>query len=211
MISVALAALFLVAAIYRGPHAGPVDFSDTSYVPRPEWYFLSHFELLRYTPGPLKIVATFFLPNLLILALLALPWIDRSESRRLGQRRILAAAGSLMIASVVGLTALGIFSRVEAVGPSPADDETYDIVAAGRARYEENKCINCHRVDGEGMRVGPDLSNVGNRLKEEYMRAWLGNPKGFVADTQMPAVQVNAQGLNELVAYLQSLDRVPEE
>ena len=210
-ISVVLAGLFVVAAVLKGPHAGPLDVSDTSYIPRPEWYFLSHFELLRYTPGPLKIVATFFLPNLLLLALVALPWLDRSPSRRPGQRRVIVGAGIFVMASIVGLTALGIVSNADTEQATVTDDGIYDIVVAGQAHYERNQCSNCHRIDGDGMRVGPDLSNVGNRLKEDYMRKWLKNPTAFIADTQMPVAEVNAHELNELVAYLRSLQRVPDE
>ena len=45
--------LLLVVAILFPPglEAG-ADLSDTSYDPRPEWYFLAHYELLRVVPGP---------------------------------------------------------------------------------------------------------------------------------------------------------------
>ena len=38
--------------------------ADASYVPRPEWYFLSLFELLKYFPGPFEPVATMVIPGL---------------------------------------------------------------------------------------------------------------------------------------------------
>ncbi len=117
----------------------------------------------------------------------------------------------LVIATIVGLTAYGLAREPAEESTTPAEDGTYDMLQAGRARFEEAMCANCHRIDGEGQRVGPDLSSVGLRLKEGYMRDWITNPARFIPDTMMPPAKLNRQGLNEVVAYLQSLHRLPEE
>ena len=210
-ISVVFVGLIAVAVFFIGPRSGPVDLTDTSYIPRPEWFFLSHFEILRITPGSLKIVATFVLPNVLLVLLLALPWLDLGKTTALKDRRLVVCAGTVVIASIVGLTAFGLAREPGAESTTPAEAGTYDMLQAGRARFEEAMCANCHRIDGEGKRVGPDLSSVGLRLKEEYMRQWITNPARFVPDTMMPPAKLNRQGLNELVAYLQSLQHLPEE
>ncbi len=210
-ISVVFVGLIAVAVLFIGPWSGPVEFADTSYIPRPEWFFLSHFEILRITPGSLKIVATFVLPNLLLVLFLALPWLDRGKTTALKERRLVVCAGAVVIASIVGLTAFGLAREPGGESTALAEDGTYDIVLAGRARFEEAMCANCHRIDGEGERVGPDLSGVGLRLKEEYMRDWITNPARFVPDTMMPPAKLNRRGLNELVAYLESLQHFPEE
>ena len=46
-------------------------------MPRPEWYFLVLFQLLKYFPGPLEPVATMVIPGLVCGFLLALPFLDR--------------------------------------------------------------------------------------------------------------------------------------
>ena len=56
--------------------------ADASYVPRPEWYFLSLFELLKYFPGPFEPVATMVIPGLVVGFLLMLPFLDRGPDRR---------------------------------------------------------------------------------------------------------------------------------
>ena len=211
MISVVFLGLIAVAVLFMGPRSGPVDLTDTSYIPRPEWFFLSHFEILRITPGSLKIVATFILPNVLLVLLLALPWLDRAKTTALKDRRLIVSAGTMVIASIIGLTAFGLAREPAAESTTPAEDGTYDMLQAGRVRFEEALCATCHRIDGEGQRVGPDLSNVGLRLKEEYMREWITNPARFLPDTMMPPAKLDRRGLNELVAYLQSLQHVPEE
>ncbi|MDK1022442.1 MAG: cytochrome b N-terminal domain-containing protein, partial [Candidatus Hydrogenedentes bacterium] len=100
MISIVFLGLIAVAAIFIGPRSGPIDLTDTSYIPRPEWFFLSHFEILRITPGSLKIVATFVLPNILLVLLLALPWLDRANTTALKDRRLILSAGTVVIAAI---------------------------------------------------------------------------------------------------------------
>ena len=211
MISIVFAGLIAVAFVFSGPRSGPIDLADTSYIPRPEWFFLSHFEILRFTPGPLKIVATFVLPNVLLVLLLVLPWLDRANATALKKRWLVLSAGTVVIAGIVGLTVYGIARESGAESTTPSGDGAYDKVLAGREHYEEGMCANCHRIDGEGERVGPDLSGVGLRLKEEYMRQWIINPARFVPRTMMPPAMIDRPGLNELVAYLQSLHHMPEE
>jgi hypothetical protein len=46
-----LRVLITLAATIRVPLDGMADPSDATYVPRPEWYFLSLFQLLKYFPG----------------------------------------------------------------------------------------------------------------------------------------------------------------
>ena len=52
------ALLVTFAIVFTTPLDQIADPSDASYVPRPEWYFLSLFQLLKYFPGPLEPLAT---------------------------------------------------------------------------------------------------------------------------------------------------------
>jgi quinol-cytochrome oxidoreductase complex cytochrome b subunit len=203
-ISVVFAGLFLIARIVGGPVSGPADPADTSYIPHPEWYFMSHFEILKITPGKLKLLATFVLPNLFLLTLVLLPWLDRSATNGIQARKKIVFPGIAVIAAIIALTAYGTANMEE--DPDAATREPgYSAVAAGKAFYDSSNCATCHRIDGEGKQVGPDLSRVGLRLKPEYMKDWLREPESFVPDTQMPPTMANSRELDELIAYLQSL------
>ena len=48
----------------------PADPSDATYIPRPEWYFLWLFEMLKYFPGTIEWVGTTVVPIVLVLLLL---------------------------------------------------------------------------------------------------------------------------------------------
>src|SRR4030066_1420652 len=75
--------LILVALAYflGTPLEARADPADTFYTPRPEWYFLFLFQLLKYFPGNLEVIGVVVLPTLAVLLLFALPLIDRSAKR----------------------------------------------------------------------------------------------------------------------------------
>ena len=72
----------------RVPLERVADPTDTSYIPRPEWYFLFLFQMLKVFEGPLEVVGTVVLPTLAILALILTPFIDRSKLVKVRQRTL---------------------------------------------------------------------------------------------------------------------------
>src|SRR5690606_27172694 len=76
-------ALLLTFAVNFPAHLDEIaNPADAAYIPRPDWYFLSLFELLKYFPGPFEPVATMVIPGLVVGFLLALPFLDRGGDRR---------------------------------------------------------------------------------------------------------------------------------
>ena len=85
-----------VAAVFALPHHaggdvrvpldGVADPSDATYVPRPEWYFLSLFQMLKYFPGPLEPVATLVIPGAVVTFIALLPFLDRRPERHPAKR-----------------------------------------------------------------------------------------------------------------------------
>src|SRR5580700_4883694 len=83
-----------------GPPANP---ADTQYVPRPEWYYLPIFQWLKYWHGSAAIVGVLVIPTIIALAIVALPFMDRSVERRPWKRPIAMAAYTFVLFSLVGL------------------------------------------------------------------------------------------------------------
>ena len=90
------------------------------------------------------------------------------------------------------------------------------VVAAGRRVFERNSCINCHALNGTAGdgRFGPDLTHLMSRdtfasgvVKNtaENLRAWIKAPDRFKPGVLMPAMNLNDQELDQLVAYLATL------
>jgi mono/diheme cytochrome c family protein len=154
-----LIGLAYFAGIPMEPRADP---ADTGYTPRPEWYFLPVFQLLKYFPGKLEVIGVFLLPTLGILLLAALPFLDRGPKRHFMQRPVVAGATLLVVVAGIGL---GIQSVREA--PPPSESVSGDQVAA---LYIQN-CSSCHGPRVE-VAAGTDLHNIIAQGRHEGMPAW---------------------------------------
>ena len=107
---VVAAALGLTAWYWPAPLESPADPTDSSYVPKPEWWVLFLNQLVSVFRGPLMIIGTVVVPGGLALLLLALPFIDRSPERHpLHRKKSMAVA----IAIVFLLTVLSIMAYVQ--------------------------------------------------------------------------------------------------
>jgi menaquinol-cytochrome c reductase cytochrome b/c subunit len=152
LISFALFVLLVGLAIYIGvPNEPPADPSDSAYIPRPEWYFLFLFQVLKYFPGKLEWIGTAVLPTLAVLALLLLPFYDRTPIRYWKKRKL---AVSIMGVVLIGMTALTIIAAVT----TPPQEEfslsanVTDQIIAGQDLYSI-QCVECHGADGEGGEI----------------------------------------------------------
>jgi mono/diheme cytochrome c family protein len=156
--------LILVALAYfiGAPLEAQADPADTSYTPRPEWYFLFLFQLLKYFPGRLEVIGVFIIPSLAILALIALPFLDQSAKRHFFSRPVVTAVTSLAVLSVILLTALSVLEA-----PPPAEEVVGDPIAN---LYTQN-CATCH---GPRIEVKPGISlhDIIAEGSHEGMPAW---------------------------------------
>ena len=102
--------LACVALFVPVPLEDVADPTNADYDPRPEWYFLFLFQLLKYFQGPLEIIGTFVIPTVGMVLLLLLPFLDRSERAVLWKRPIALTVTSVSVVAIVGLTILGASS-----------------------------------------------------------------------------------------------------
>ena len=85
-----------------------------------------------------------------------------------------------------------------------AQDEAAQI-EEGKKVYGEMKCAMCHKVDGVGGKIGPELSGVGSRKDAEWIKGFLKDPKSVSPDTKQPPFKGTDEQLEALVTYLMSL------
>ena len=102
--------LLIVLATFVGVHDTPkADPSDTSYVPRPEWYFLFLFKFLALygqipVLGKIEFIATVIIPLIAIGALTLLPFLEKSPYRYYGKRVLPLSVMGIFVVSMVTLT-----------------------------------------------------------------------------------------------------------
>ncbi len=87
--------------------------------------------------------------------------------------------------------------------------ETYSksesAISAGEETVKTVGCLSCHTVDGLGSDFAPALDSVGNKVKPSYLRKWIENPREYDPDTSMPSLRLSNGELDNVVAYLMSL------
>ncbi len=128
-------ALIALAYFVGAPLEARADPGDATYIPRPEWYFLFIFQLLKYFPGPLEVIGVIVLPAIGIAVLFLLPFLDRSPRRHFLNRPIITGTTVLVLAAVAFLSV----QSVREIPPSVAAVQG-DIIAA---LYTKN-CAACH-------------------------------------------------------------------
>jgi cytochrome c553 len=219
--------IFLLAVIWKygwfgdalgalnGPKADP---GTTSFVPRPDWYFYFLFYLLRIFKWPESVIlATVGIPTILLIILLALPFVDLRMEWRLSRRPVAVVAAVLVVLSMGVLTYKGatakeaIASEVKAAIPSWAAKQGFrgnKQALAGANLFAESGCTNCHTYLGTGSsNLGaPDLSSEGAKNKGvKFQIDHLKCPSCVNPGSPMPAfASLGDQRLRQLAAFLEA-------
>jgi mono/diheme cytochrome c family protein len=130
------------------PGEPKADPNDTAYIPRPEWYFLFLFQMLKYFPGKLEWLGTAVIPALVILGLLLLPLLDRKPARHYSKRKIALGVMGVAVAGIVFLSILAV-ATTPPQPPSATAGTIQEQIALGQDLYSVN-CVQCHGPEGEG-------------------------------------------------------------
>ncbi len=144
--------LLIGLAVFVGvPNEPKADPNDTSYIPRPEWYFLFLFQLLKYFPGEIEWIGTAVLPGLAVLTLFLLPFIDRNPHRHWSKRKVALSTMGVIVTGMVVLTILAVVTT-----PPQAEVAAATTISEQMALGEELyglHCVECHGADGEGGEI----------------------------------------------------------
>jgi quinol-cytochrome oxidoreductase complex cytochrome b subunit len=100
----------ILAIVFPVGLGDPADPTDNLFIPKPEWYFLALYQLLKYFPGKFEIIATAIIPSGGIIALLLIPLIDKNPEIRPTKRPIAMALGFITVVALVVLTLIGVKS-----------------------------------------------------------------------------------------------------
>jgi ubiquinol-cytochrome c reductase cytochrome b subunit len=142
------------------PLDAKADPNQTSFQPYPAWYFLALFGLLNDLPPNLELLGTVVLPGGLVLILLLLPWLDRSETRRMSKRPWVVGITAL---TMIGTVLLSFQAQAQIVGHRSASPMTAPAASAGGeapsgataagpgAKIYAANCASCHGANGAGM------------------------------------------------------------
>jgi ubiquinol-cytochrome c reductase cytochrome b subunit len=240
-VAFAVLIVLVMAALTASAHGAHLDAPadpTADYKPRPEWYFLFLFQLLKYLPGSLELVGTVILPGLAGAFLFVLPFLDRGESRRVRDRmRFLAP----VLAGAVGVVALtwlslhedandaefqrgrqasheraerAIFLAAKGIPPEgPLALLHRDPLTRGPDVYAQS-CNKCHVLKGEGERDAPDHTGFGSR---EWILGVTHDPNDdhyfgkTDIDDMKPMTKLGEDKLKAVAEFLFSLGHEPQD
>jgi mono/diheme cytochrome c family protein len=145
-----------------------------------------------------------------MILLFLLPFYDRSPERRPERRPIAMATAFLTIASMAFLT----YEGANAGSPNQIDMEPPPAVVAaggetlrtwesGKQVVAQSGCLACHKIGHNGNTLGPNLSQIGDRLARQAIARTLVNPTApMPAYTDLPPKK--RDDLVEFLAQLKS-------
>jgi ubiquinol-cytochrome c reductase cytochrome b subunit len=205
----------VVLAAVAGPK-GPSDMPDPTLGganPRPDWPFLWLFGLLSLAPPASETFLILVFPVVLVLGLLAVPFISNKGERAPSRRPV------ALLLVLVTFTVLGVLTYEGATSPwSPHMDawtadpiperlvkRSTPLELQGALVFQYMNCRNCHALDGVGGKRGPDLTAVGARLTRDQLIDQVSN--GTPGGGNMPAYgkQVKPAEMTALAEFLVSL------
>ena len=97
-------------------YSDKADPGTTSFVPRPDWYFYFLFYLLRIFKWPDSVIlGTVGIPTIIMVLMIALPFLDRRQERRLSRRPVAVVITILTVIAMGTLTYKGATAK-EALG-----------------------------------------------------------------------------------------------
>jgi ubiquinol-cytochrome c reductase cytochrome b subunit len=226
-----LGLLSFMIPVKLGPAANP---ADAQYVPRPEWYYLPIFQWLKYWHGSAAIVGVLVIPVLLVLTVLALPFLDRSVERRPWKRPAAMAAYVFLVFSIVGL---GLRSQYldrhdsgvsQQLAKQSADEDKYmrkpfepdlssaslaaanvkladPLAAKGKTIFEARSCSACHGQGGVGTAAAPALTGIHKEFSPDQLAELFKHPTAKMNAGGMPPVALPPDDMKALIAYIERL------
>lgn len=231
LLIIGLGLLAFFAPMQLGPPANP---ADAQYIPRPEWYYLPIFQWLKYWHGAASVVGILVIPSVLVVAIIALPFLDRSVERRPWRRPVAMGAYAFV---VFLLFALGLRSQyvdkhdpgvTQQLAKQKHAEEDYmrkpfepelssaslaaanatladPLAAKGKAIFEAQSCNACHGDAGVGTAASPSLVGIANKFTPDQLTELLHHPTAKMTAGGMSAVDLSPPDLKALISYLQSL------
>src|SRR6266540_5444685 len=202
---------------WLGPrYADAADPGTISFVPRPDWYFYFLFYLLRIFKWPDSVIlGTVGIPTIIMVLMLALPFVDMRRERRLSRRPVAVVITILTVIAMGTLTYKGATAK-EVLGTEVIQDVPRWVkennlpknAVPGAQVFAQVGCLNCHTyLDTGSSNLGaPDLSKEGTKGRGiKFQVDHLKCPSCVTPGSAMPPFpDLGDQNLRQLAIFLEA-------
>jgi ubiquinol-cytochrome c reductase cytochrome b subunit len=231
LLIIGLGVLCFFVPMQLGPAANP---ADAQYVPRPEWYYLPIFQWLKYWHGAASVIGILVIPMILVLGVIALPFLDRGIERRPWKRPIAMGSYAFVMLALLGLGFRSEYldrhdpgvaqqlakqdaeeaefmrkpfePELSSASLAAANVALADPVAAkGKTIFEGQSCNACHGDGGVGTAAAPALTGISAKFNADQLTELLKHPTAKMTAGGMTPVDLPADDLKALIAYVESL------
>ena len=172
-------------------------------MPRPEWYFLGLFQLLKYFPGKWEVVGAMVMPGVVAALLALLPWLDRGPARDPRRRPLVIGVFTLGLAAVSALTTLGWMDGqiIRRRGASAGLDAARD----RRPRVRPDRRVRDAAMPPDGM--SDPLERMPSTRGPEWLAGHIADPEMIAPGLREPPAAVGEREAAAIVAYVRKLSR----
>ncbi len=82
------------------------------------------------------------------------------------------------------------------------------LLTKGRLLIKEKGCSSCHEINDfySDKNFGPELDGIGNKVRTEWLYHWINSTESYLEHPRMPSFRFDNDKLNDLIAFLLSLD-----
>ncbi|MEX1049250.1 MAG: cytochrome b N-terminal domain-containing protein [Akkermansiaceae bacterium] len=198
--------------------AGPAELYEEANLvrrsfPVEEWWFWWYSALIALLPDWLAPTFLVLFPLVLLLAMLALPFVDRGPKRGMRKRPLAVAFVAVCVIALLGLSALRMRSPWTGwpggdPPPVPAGVILSPGAEEGRLLFARFGCNSCHAVGGHGPAVAVDLARVPALMSRQQYREYILSPPPGIA---MPAYKgrLSEEQMNNLLDYVHAAQTFP--
>lgn len=199
--------IIIALAAFAPPYLdAKADPANGTFIPYPAWYFLDLFGLLQVVPGDWEIVGALIVPGIATVILLLLPWIDRSTTRMVGNRKPIMwlLGGSLIVMWALTLYAQLTVMQKQAAGPPSAPQaQVLAMEETNAARGGNATAPGAQNNSGVGA-AKPALAGPGEKVYTQncsscHGATGLGTPGAFPPLANNPTVTGPAKDVIDIV------------
>lgn len=109
--------------------------------------------------------------------------------------------------ATVGFSGVFLWLTVDTLRQVPArshEDQLTPQVVRGKVLWEDNNCMGCHTLLGEGAYYAPELTKVVERRGKPWMRTFIADPEAmYPGKRKMVKYDFTADEIEDIIVFLE--------
>lgn len=121
-------------------------------------------------------------------------------------------AKAFFLIATLGFSGVFLYLTVDTLAQVPAranNDQLTDAVIRGKTIWDQNNCMGCHTLLGEGAYYAPELTKVVDRRGPDWMRAFMKDPQAmYPGKRRMIQYNFDDQQISDLIAFFSWIGKI---